>query len=108
MQRPRPAGVSRAAKAARIVGFCFVSFLTVSADAMSLARRRVFAARRPAGRRWPGRWASRSAASLAFCSAVKYKYPPDKQPKAIRLVMDQMESMAPRYADEKKVPGMQA
>ncbi|TCK21946.1 type I restriction endonuclease subunit R [Pseudonocardia endophytica] len=29
---------------------------------------------------------------------VKYRYPPDKQPGAIRLVIDQMESMAPRYA----------
>ena len=29
---------------------------------------------------------------------VKYKYPPDKQPGAIRLVMEQMEAMAPRYA----------
>ena len=29
---------------------------------------------------------------------VKYKYPPDKQPEAIRLVIEQMESMAPRYA----------
>ncbi|MEX0426370.1 type I restriction endonuclease subunit R [Nocardioides sp. DS6] len=28
---------------------------------------------------------------------VKYKYPPDKQPEAIRLVIEQMESMAPRY-----------
>jgi type I restriction enzyme R subunit len=26
---------------------------------------------------------------------VKYKYPPDKQPEAIRLVIEQMESMAP-------------
>lgn len=25
-------------------------------------------------------------------------YPPDKQPGAIKLVMEQMESMAPRYA----------
>lgn len=25
----------------------------------------------------------------------------DKQPEAIKLVMDQMESMAPRYADER-------
>ncbi|PZE36490.1 hypothetical protein DEJ31_08950 [Curtobacterium sp. MCPF17_031] len=33
---------------------------------------------------------------------VKYKYPPDKQPDAIKLVMDQMESMAPRYADERE------
>ncbi|MDM7853651.1 type I restriction endonuclease subunit R [Cellulomonas alba] len=29
---------------------------------------------------------------------VKYKYPPDKQPGAIALVMEQMESMAPRMA----------
>ena len=29
---------------------------------------------------------------------VKYKYPPDKQPGAITLVIEQMESMAPRYA----------
>lgn len=28
---------------------------------------------------------------------VKYKYPPDKQPAAIRLVIEQMEAMAPRY-----------
>lgn len=33
---------------------------------------------------------------------VKYKYPPDKQPEAIKLVMDQMESMAPRYADDRR------
>lgn len=31
---------------------------------------------------------------------VKYKYPLDKQPEAIKLVIDQMELMAPRYADE--------
>jgi len=29
---------------------------------------------------------------------VKYDYPPDKQPEAIKLVMEQMESMAPRMA----------
>ena len=29
---------------------------------------------------------------------VKYKYPPDKQMDAIKLVIDQMEVMAPRYA----------
>lgn len=28
---------------------------------------------------------------------VKYKYPPDKQPDAIRIVIEQMEAMAPRY-----------
>jgi type I restriction enzyme, R subunit len=29
---------------------------------------------------------------------VKFGYPPDKQPAAIKLVMEQMESMAPRFA----------
>jgi type I restriction enzyme R subunit len=29
---------------------------------------------------------------------VKYKYPPDKQPAAIRLVIEQMEDLAPQYA----------
>lgn len=33
---------------------------------------------------------------------VKCKYPPDRQPDSIKLVMDQMESMAPRYADERR------
>jgi hypothetical protein len=28
---------------------------------------------------------------------VRYKYPPDKQPEAIRLVIEQMEAMAPYY-----------
>ncbi len=32
---------------------------------------------------------------------IKHGYPPDQQPAAIKLVMDQMEAMAPRYA---KVP----
>ena len=30
---------------------------------------------------------------------VRYKYPPDKQPGAIKLVMEQMEQLAPRYAE---------
>lgn len=30
---------------------------------------------------------------------VKYDYPPDKQPEAIRLVIEQMEVLAPRYAN---------
>lgn len=30
---------------------------------------------------------------------VRYKYPPDKQPEAISLVIEQMESMAAHYAD---------
>ncbi|MPZ67193.1 MAG: HsdR family type I site-specific deoxyribonuclease [Pseudonocardiaceae bacterium] len=32
---------------------------------------------------------------------VKHDYPPDKQPGAIKLVLEQMESMAPRYAAER-------
>ncbi|MHA6695945.1 type I restriction enzyme endonuclease domain-containing protein, partial [Homoserinimonas sp. A520] len=28
-------------------------------------------------------------------------YPPDKQPEAIKLVMEQMEQLAPHYADER-------
>jgi type I restriction enzyme R subunit len=30
---------------------------------------------------------------------VKYKYPPDKQPAAIKLVIEQMEALAPRYVE---------
>ncbi len=30
---------------------------------------------------------------------VKYKYPPDKQPTAIKQVIDQMEALAPQYAE---------
>jgi type I restriction enzyme, R subunit len=30
---------------------------------------------------------------------VKYKYPPDKQPAAIKLVIEQMEDLAPQYAE---------
>nr|WP_280508032.1 DUF3387 domain-containing protein [Nocardia flavorosea] len=33
---------------------------------------------------------------------IKYKYPPDKQPEAIRVVMEQMEAMAPRLAQEQR------
>ncbi|HPF80490.1 type I restriction enzyme endonuclease domain-containing protein, partial [Nostocoides australiense] len=29
---------------------------------------------------------------------VKYRYPPDRQPEAIRQVIEQMEAMAPRLA----------
>ncbi len=32
---------------------------------------------------------------------IKHGYPPDKQPGAIKLVLEQMESMAPRYAEER-------
>jgi type I restriction enzyme, R subunit len=34
---------------------------------------------------------------------VKYKYPPDKQPGAIKLVIEQMEAMAPRYVARNNV-----
>ncbi|OLO99862.1 DEAD/DEAH box helicase [Mycolicibacterium porcinum] len=34
---------------------------------------------------------------------VKYKYPPDKQPAAIKLVIDQMEALAPQYAERARV-----
>jgi type I restriction enzyme R subunit len=33
---------------------------------------------------------------------VRYRYPPDQQAGAIKLVMEQMESMAPRYATERE------
>ncbi len=33
---------------------------------------------------------------------VKHGYPPDKQPAAIKLVMEQMEAMAPRFAEERR------
>lgn len=32
---------------------------------------------------------------------VRYKYPPDKQPEAIRRVIEQMEAMAPHYAAQR-------
>ncbi len=35
---------------------------------------------------------------------VKYRYPPDRQPEAIQLVIEQMESMAPRYAEASARP----
>jgi type I restriction enzyme R subunit len=34
---------------------------------------------------------------------VKYKYPPDKQPEAIKLVIEQMEALAPQYAERARV-----
>ncbi|MFI5429380.1 DUF3387 domain-containing protein [Aeromicrobium sp. UC242_57] len=36
---------------------------------------------------------------------VKYKYPPDKQPEAIRLVIEQMESMAPSFVAARDLKG---
>jgi type I restriction enzyme R subunit len=34
---------------------------------------------------------------------VKYKYPPDKQPAAIKLVIEQMEALAPLYAEQARL-----
>ena len=34
---------------------------------------------------------------------VRHGYPPDRQPEAIKLVMEQMESMAPRFAEDREV-----
>ncbi len=36
---------------------------------------------------------------------VKHKYPPDKQPEAIKQVIEQMEELAPRYADRAEIIG---
>lgn len=33
---------------------------------------------------------------------IKNKYPPDKQPAAIRQVIDQMEALAPKYAEQRR------
>jgi type I restriction enzyme R subunit len=33
---------------------------------------------------------------------AKHGYPPDQQPAAIKLVMEQMEAMAPRYAQRRQ------
>ncbi|GAB92296.1 type I restriction enzyme endonuclease domain-containing protein [Gordonia rhizosphera] len=39
---------------------------------------------------------------------VEYKYPPDKQPAAITTVFEQMEMMAPRFAEENRQVGADA
>ncbi|MDD4868749.1 MAG: DUF3387 domain-containing protein [Mycobacterium sp.] len=36
---------------------------------------------------------------------VKYRYPPDKQPEAIKLVIEQMEALAPHYAERARYAG---
>ncbi len=48
-------------------------------------------------------WTVRDDVRAKLRSSIKRllvlnKYPPDKQPEAIKLVIEQMESMAPRYA----------
>lgn len=48
-------------------------------------------------------WTVRDDVRAKLRSSIKrllvlHKYPPDQQPEAIRLVIEQMESMAPRYA----------
>lgn len=52
-------------------------------------------------------WTVRADVKAKLRSSIKRLlvlkgYPPDKQPEAIKLVMEQMESMAPRYSDERK------
>lgn len=51
-------------------------------------------------------WTVRADVKAKLRSSIKRllvlkNYPPDKQPEAIKLVMDQMEFLAPRYADER-------
>lgn len=51
-------------------------------------------------------WTVRADVKAKLRSSIKRLlvlkgYPPDKQPEAIKLVMEQMESMAPRYAEER-------
>lgn len=51
-------------------------------------------------------WTVRDDVRAKLRSSIKrllitHKYPPDKQPGAIKLVLEQMESMAPRYAAER-------
>ena len=51
-------------------------------------------------------WTVRADVKAKLRSSIKRLlvlkgYPPDKQPQAIKLVMEQMESMAPRYSEER-------
>ncbi|GAA1768712.1 type I restriction endonuclease subunit R [Agromyces humatus] len=52
-------------------------------------------------------WTVRADVKAKLRSSIKRLlvlkgYPPDKQPEAIKLVMDQMEAMAPRYSEERR------
>ncbi|WP_438853908.1 type I restriction endonuclease subunit R [Agromyces sp. M3QZ16-3] len=52
-------------------------------------------------------WTVRADVKAKLRSSIKRLlvlkgYPPDKQPEAIKLVMEQMESMAPRYSEERR------
>lgn len=52
-------------------------------------------------------WTVRADVKAKLRSSIKRLlvlkgYPPDKQPEAIKLVMEQMESMAPRFADDRR------
>jgi hypothetical protein len=42
-------------------------------------------------------WSSSRWITALMRLLVKHKYPPDKQPEAIKLVIEQMEALAPRY-----------
>ena len=51
-------------------------------------------------------WAVRDDVRAKVRSSIrrlltKHGYPPDKQPSAIKLVLEQMESIAPRYATDR-------
>ena len=51
-------------------------------------------------------WTVRDDVRAKLRSSIKrllvlQRYPPDRQLEAIRLVIDQMEAMAPRYAERK-------
>nr|WP_281965576.1 type I restriction enzyme endonuclease domain-containing protein [Serinicoccus marinus] len=51
-------------------------------------------------------WTVRDDVRAKLRSSIKrllvlHRYPPDRQLEAIRLVIDQMEAMAPRYAERK-------
>ncbi|WP_366945536.1 type I restriction enzyme endonuclease domain-containing protein [Microbacterium sp.] len=56
---------------------------------------------RPRRIRSPRTSASTTTSPAVKRLLVKYKYPPDRQPEVIGLVMDQMGAMAPRYATER-------
>ncbi|WP_209706909.1 type I restriction endonuclease subunit R [Leucobacter exalbidus] len=68
----------------------------------TIARELVAVVRRDVRTDWTVRTEVRAKLRAAIKRLlVKYRYPPDKQVGAIELVMDQMEEIAPRYADER-------
>lgn len=52
-------------------------------------------------------WTRRADVQAKLRTAIKrllrkYKYPPDKQPEAVKLVLEQMEVLAPGYSSASK------